>query len=108
MIREKGRNVDAVPSVEITANEMATVSARDVSLAPDVAHYESVRGSVRVLRPRRAGPADAVRPTRAEVNLAHLRHNYFVLERTLGEAAGAHRPAAIWGVLKADAYGHGA
>jgi len=63
--------------------------------------------ALRVLRPRRAAPADAVRPTRAEVNLAHLRHNLRVLERVL--AAGA--PLAktkIWGVLKADAYGHGA
>jgi alanine racemase len=60
--------------------------------------------SVRVLRPRRAAPADAVRPTRAEVNLAHLRHNLRALERTL---AGEGK-AQIWGVLKADAYGHGA
>lgn len=59
---------------------------------------------MRVLRPRRAAPADAVRPTRAEVNLAHLRHNLRVLERALG---GPARPQ-IWGVLKADAYGHGA
>ncbi|MGK3999821.1 alanine racemase [Sorangium sp. So ce1024] len=61
-------------------------------------------GAVRVLRPRRAAPADAVRPTRAEVNLAHLRHNLRVLERAM---PGARRPE-IWGVLKADAYGHGA
>ncbi len=89
---------------------MATVSAFDGSLAqeitqPDVVHYEGGRGSVRVLKPRRAGPADAVRPTRAEVNLAHLRHNYRALEKLLGEAES--RPQ-IWGVLKADAYGHGA
>ena len=64
--------------------------------------------AVRVLRPRRAAPADAVRPTRAEVNLAHLRHNLRVLERALTpEQHGAKRPQ-IWGVLKADAYGHGA
>lgn len=60
--------------------------------------------AVRVLRPRRAAPADAVRPTRAEVNLAHLRHNLRVLERSV---AGTTKPQ-IWGVLKADAYGHGA
>src|SRR3954471_3727827 len=60
--------------------------------------------STRVLRPRRAAPADAVRPTRAEVNLAHLRHNLRTLERTL---AGEDK-VQIWGVLKADAYGHGA
>src|SRR5512146_2938416 len=55
----------------------------------------------RVLRPPRAVPSDAVRPTRAEVNLAHLRHNLRALER---RAPGS----AIWPVLKADGYGHGA
>jgi alanine racemase len=54
-----------------------------------------------VFRPRRAAPAEAVRPTRAEINLGHLRHNLHVLKRAAG-------PAAIYGVLKADAYGHGA
>lgn len=64
----------------------------------------SERGAaMRVLKPRRAAPNDAVRPTRAEVNLAHLRHNLRVLERSLGD-----KGARIWGVLKADAYGHGA
>jgi alanine racemase len=58
-----------------------------------------------VLRPRRAAPADAVRPTRAEINLAHLRHNLRALERVVG---GGPRSPRIWGVLKADAYGHGA
>ncbi len=55
----------------------------------------------RVLRPRRAAPADAVRPTRAEVNLEALRHNLRVVRR---HAEGAR----VWAVLKADAYGHGA
>src|SRR5687767_4321143 len=55
----------------------------------------------RVLRPQRAVPADAVRPTRAEVNLANLRHNLRVLQRTAGGAG-------VWAVLKADGYGHGA
>ena len=55
----------------------------------------------RVLRPQRAVPADAVRPTRAEVNLANLRHNLRVLQRIAGGAA-------VWAVLKADGYGHGA
>jgi alanine racemase len=63
-------------------------------------------GAVRVLRPRRAAPADAVRPTRAEVNLAHLRHNLRVLERAVAQP-GTRSPQ-IWGVLKADGYGHGA
>jgi alanine racemase len=57
--------------------------------------------SVRVLKPRRAAPADAVRPTRAEVNLAALRHNLRVLTRHAGRAR-------VWPVLKADGYGHGA
>jgi alanine racemase len=65
----------------------------------------------RVLRPRRAAPADAIRPTRAEVNLAHLRHNLHVVSKWIGRGA-ARSPAAdgprIWAVLKADAYGHGA
>ena len=30
----------------------------------------------RVLRPQRAVPSDALRPTRAEINLANLRHNH--------------------------------
>jgi alanine racemase len=45
------------------------------------------------------------------VNLANLRHNLRVLERALAESGAATTAAsraAIWGVLKADAYGHGA
>jgi alanine racemase len=72
-------------------------------LRPDV----DAGAAVRILRPRRAAPADAVRHTRAEVNLAHLRHNLRVIERSITPAPGAARPL-IWGVLKADAYGHGA
>ena len=55
----------------------------------------------RVLRPRRAAPADAVRPTRAEVNLEALRLNLRALKRHAGGAK-------VWAVLKADGYGHGA
>jgi alanine racemase len=55
----------------------------------------------RVLRPRRAAPADAVRPTRAEINLEALRHNLRVARRHAGGVK-------VWAVLKADAYGHGA
>jgi alanine racemase len=54
----------------------------------------------RVLRPQRALPSETVRPTRAEINLANLRHNLRVLQRI---AAGA----GVWAVLKADGYGHG-
>jgi alanine racemase len=55
----------------------------------------------RILRPRRAAPADAVRPTRAEINLEALRHNLRVIQRHAGSAR-------VWAVLKADGYGHGA
>ena len=55
----------------------------------------------RVLRPRRAAPADAIRPTRAEVNLEALRHNLYIVRRHA-------RGARVWAVLKADGYGHGA
>jgi alanine racemase len=55
----------------------------------------------RVLRPRRAAPADAVRPTRAEINLEAIRHNLRVVRKHAGRAR-------VWAVLKADAYGHGA
>ncbi len=53
----------------------------------------------RVLTPRRAEPADSMRPTRAEISLGHLRHNLSYLRRITG--------APVWSVLKADAYGHG-
>src|SRR3974390_3046254 len=55
----------------------------------------------RVLRPRPAAPADAVRPTRAEVNLDALRRNLRIVRRHAGSAR-------VWAVMKADAYGHGA
>lgn len=58
-------------------------------------------GQPRVLRPARAVPTDALRPTRAEVNLANLRHNLRVLRRVTGRTP-------LWAVLKADGYGHGA
>src|SRR5262252_10362142 len=57
--------------------------------------------STRVLKPRRAAPADAVRPTRAEVNLEALRYNLRVVQRHA-------KDARVWAVLKADGYGHGA
>src|ERR1700733_11894194 len=63
---------------------------------------EDAGGSkTRVGKPRRAAPADAVRPTRAEINLEALRHNLFVVKRHAGSAR-------VWAVLKADGYGHGA
>ncbi|MFO0737900.1 MAG: alanine racemase [Labilithrix sp.] len=77
---------------EETESNPALPSSRRRTDAPD---------SVRVLKPRRAAPADAVRPTRAEVNLAALRHNLRVMIRAAGRAT-------VWPVLKADGYGHGA
>lgn len=68
---------------------------------PPSRRHTDAPDSVRVLRPRRAAPADAVRPTRAEVNLEALRHNLRVLARHAGRAT-------VWPVLKADGYGHGA
>jgi alanine racemase len=55
--------------------------------------------AARVFNPRRARPADSVRPTRAEISLGRLRHNFHALSRA------AQVP--VWSVLKADAYGHG-
>jgi alanine racemase len=55
----------------------------------------------RVFRPQRAVPSDAVRPTRAEINLGALRHNLRAVQRVVGSVP-------VWAVLKADGYGHGA
>lgn len=73
----------------------------DVKRASVVANPPVPATPLRVQKPRRAAPADAVRPTRAEVNLAALRHNLRVAKRAAGQAK-------VWGVLKADGYGHGA
>lgn len=48
----------------------------------------------------------AVRPTRAEVDLDAIRHNVSVVRGVVGAAAS--RAPAVYGVVKADAYGHGA
>jgi alanine racemase len=72
-----------------------------VNIAPAAPSADTVFTDARVLRPRRAAPADAVRPTRAEINLGNLRHNLRVVKRA---APGAR----VFGVLKADGYGHGA
>jgi alanine racemase len=55
----------------------------------------------RVFRPQRALPTDVVRPTRAVIDLDHLRHNVHVLRQL-------ESCTPLWAVLKADAYGHGA
>ncbi|WP_301103124.1 alanine racemase [Propionivibrio sp.] len=44
------------------------------------------------------------RPIQARIDLSALRHNYHVARRRL---ATAPRPAKVWAVVKADAYGHG-
>jgi alanine racemase len=84
--------MDARAHEQAETTSESTTPTRRRSDAPD---------SVRVLKPRRAAPADAVRPTRAEVNLAALRHNLRVIARHAGRAK-------VWPVLKADGYGHGA
>lgn len=61
-----------------------------------------------VVQPRRAALADAARSTRAEINLAHVRHNLHELQAVLRDCAEEAAPARIWAVLKADGYGHGA
>jgi alanine racemase len=65
---------------------------------------------VRILRPPRAAPAEAARVTRAEINLAHVRHNLREIRARLMDDARASGTAAakVWAVLKADGYGHGA
>src|SRR5215475_14526135 len=72
-----------------------------VKLAQGRRHLLDSASVPRVLRPRRAAPADAVRPTRAEINLGHLRHNLKIIRKAAADAR-------VFGVLKADGYGHGA
>lgn len=87
---------DALDTLDASASAGAIPVDR-----PSRRRSDSGADSVRVLKPRRAAPADAVRPTRAEVNLAALRHNLRVVARHAGSAK-------VWPVLKADGYGHGA
>lgn len=72
--------------------------ALDVSETPEL----------RVVRPPRAAPAKAARVTRAEINLAHVRHNFRELVDCLSADREGGARARIWAVLKADGYGHGA
>lgn len=69
--------------------------------APESVAPVDRESSLRVLRPRRAAPEAAVRPTRAEIDLSAIRSNLRAIRRAAGEAR-------VWAVLKADAYGHGA
>lgn len=56
----------------------------------------------------------AHRPTRVEIDLGALRHNYMLLRRCLNSARGVEATAVpkisaeVLAVVKADAYGHGA
>lgn len=99
------KHLGSTPGLEPGAPESgAAETGAPESGAPKTAALQDHVGATvtplpRVLRPRRAVPADAVRPTRAEVNLANLRHNFHVVAR--------HAGVPIWAVLKADGYGHG-
>lgn len=104
----KRRNVGRPASVEIPETSMLS-SLASASLPMTDVDVPRSGQNVRVMRPRRAAPADALRPTRAEVNLANLRHNFRVLSAHLSKnETPEHKAPRIWGVLKADAYGHGA
>ena len=48
-----------------------------------------------------------MRPTRAEIDLAAIAHNVRVVREVVAEGRSAS-PPAVYGVVKADAYGHGA
>ncbi len=71
------------------------VSALDTASNPSLEH--------RTLRT--ASPSD-VRPTRAEIDLGAIAHNARVVREVVGE--GRDVPPAVYGVVKADGYGHGA
>lgn len=86
------------PSSRRLMTEETAVGGAAKALPGSLDHRGDSR--LRVLRPRRAAPDSAVRPTRAEVDLSALRANLRVVKR----AAGAAR---VWAVLKADGYGHG-
>lgn len=93
-----------------SAPPSAVTSAASVA---ELSHADATSDAMRVLRPRRAAPADAVRPTRAEVNLGHLRHNLRAVRQRVQQGLAqsgpeASEPPRVWGVLKADGYGHGA
>mgnify|MGYP003956096097 CR=1 FL=1 len=59
--------------------------------------------ALRIVRPTRAAPAEAARVTRAEIDLARVRHNLHELTACLSPS-----DAKLWAVIKADGYGHGA
>ncbi len=77
------------------------MGTEELSQDPDADPPFTSEEMPRVHQPRRALPTDVVRPTRAEVHLAHLRHNLGILKK-------ACQQKPVWAVLKADGYGHGA
>lgn len=81
--------------------EATTMEEREFSVSEAPSVPEFAAPEERIMKPRRAAPADVVRPTRAEVSLDALRCNLHAIRQ---KAAGAK----VWAVLKADAYGHGA
>ncbi len=79
---------------------MSPIETPDKPQPPTPSQTEDAGKAVRILRPERARPSDIVRPTRADIDLAALRHNLRAVKR-------AANGAEVWSVLKADGYGHG-
>ena len=93
LMKERRRNLGRLGGVGLTETPMSLRVSSAPSLQASQRSADAEAGAaVRVLRPRRAAPADAVRPTRAEVNLAHLRHNLRVLERAASARPGPASP----------------
>lgn len=88
-------------SSHFRASRLSVTNDSPISPAdPASEHGELTCPPLRIHQPRRALPTDVVRPTRAEVHLDALRWNLAQLRKVT-------REVPIWGVLKADAYGHG-
>ncbi len=79
---------------------MSPTETTDSPPSPTPTEEEDAGKAVRILRPERARPSDIVRPTRADIDLAALRHNLRVVKSAVDGAE-------VWSVLKADGYGHG-
>ena len=80
-----------------SADDAATIESQATA---DSAEHDA---SLRVVRPPRAAPAEAARVTRAEIDLARVRHNLHELTACLKSSG-----SKLWAVIKADGYGHGA
>ena len=64
----------------------------------DAGFPRAVPSSGGVVRLSRAAPADAARSTRAEINLAHVRHNLHELKAVLSDSASDGTAPKIWAV----------